>query len=162
MKKKLLFLALLLSIVVAACTTKCPPLTDAQKADIEKQVLVVWDKYMNAWEKADFDSLADVYSSNEFITCYNGGFVQNSKEQIFDSVRLGFNRRKVNETQIKFNEVSVKVTPFTEDLALLTQSWIGQTNFKDGRTAMSKQALSVIFKREANGWKIIHRHQSYR
>jgi hypothetical protein len=39
MKKHLFFFVQLLSIIISACQTQCPPLTDAQKADIEKQIL---------------------------------------------------------------------------------------------------------------------------
>ena len=156
MKRHLLFFVLLLSIVVSACTTKCPPLTDAQKAVIEKQILEIWAKFQNSVENVDFDSFSSFFSSDEFITSFGSGVAFNSKAEYLDTVKARFSIRKSNELQ----QVTVKVSVLAEDLALLTRSCVLQINFKDGSIRSLQAAVSVIFKKEATGWKIIHRHES--
>jgi hypothetical protein len=66
LKKHLLIFVLLLSIVVSACKTQCPPLTDSQKADIEKQILELVNKLIISVEKVDIDSFSAFFSPDEF------------------------------------------------------------------------------------------------
>ena len=157
MKKHLLFFVLLLSIVVSACTTKCPPFTDLQKADIEKQILEIWDKMNTGIQKLDVDSCSQYYSSDEFIIAYIGGAIYNSASALIDTIKVWWSRRTNNEIQ----QPTIKVTVSAADLALLTQSCVLQMNFKDGSARRIQDAMSVISKKEATGWKMIHRHESY-
>jgi ketosteroid isomerase-like protein len=157
MKKHLLFFVLLLSIIVTACKTQCPPLTDSQKADIEKQILGLWDKITIPIEKVDIDGYSAFISSDEFLGMYSGGSIFHSKAELIDSMRIWFSDRKSNELQKK----SVKVTVLTENLVLVDQLCILQITFKDDRIIRLNHAISFLLKKEAAGWKIIHGHESY-
>jgi ketosteroid isomerase-like protein len=156
MKKHLFFLVLLLCIIVSACKTKCPPLTDKQKADIEKQILDVWAKYSTSTEKIDLNGVFSCYSSDEFLSAGSQGLVYNSRATYMDTVRVRFDKRKSGEKR----QAIVKITVFTEDLALLTESNVFQINYKNDSMTRINDAISAIFKKEASGWKIIHKNES--
>ncbi len=94
MKKHLFFLVILLSMVFSACTTQCPPLTDAQKADIEKEILGLTNKLLNSAEKSDIPNWSDLLSSTEFLGWSLGGTVYQSREIWLDSIGAWWNRWK--------------------------------------------------------------------
>jgi hypothetical protein len=155
MKKYLLFFVLLAGIIISACKTQCPPLSDSQKADIEKQILALVDKLIVSIEKLDIDSFSAFFSSDEFIAGYSEGSAKQSETEWIEGTRIWFNQQKSVELD---NEV--KVTVLSADLVLVDRVGIYQVNFKDDRISRSVQALSYVFKKEATGWKIIHVHES--
>ena len=159
MKKHLLFFVLLLSIFYSACKTQCPPLTDSQKADIEKQIQELWDKLTIPILKADADGYAPFVSSDEFIASYEGGTLAlRSKTELIDTLRAWFSNRKSNE----FQQKTVKITVLAENLVVLDQLCILQINFKDDTMMRLNDAISFIFKKETSGWKVIHAHESWK
>ena len=101
MRKHLLFFVLLLSIFYSACKIKCPPLTDSQKADIEKEILEQWDKMKISIEKADIVSITGFYSTDEFEAYLMRGEIISSREAYLDTLRVWFSNRKSNELQQK-------------------------------------------------------------
>ncbi len=156
MKKHLLFFVLLLSIIVSACTTQCPPLTDSQKADIEKQVVELTNKLNNLAEKSDFANWSDLLSSTEFLGWSSGGTVYQSREIFLDSISVWWNRRKSLEIgQRKFN-----VTVLSADIVLVDRVSVNQIQYKNDRIVRYNSAISYLFKKETTGWKVIHMNES--
>ena len=159
MRKQLLLFALLLSIFFSACKTQCPPLTDSQKADIEKQIRELWDKLTIPILNADADGYAPFISSDEFIADYEGGTLAlRSKTELIDTLRNWFSNRKSNE----FQQKTVKITVLSDNLVAVDQLCILQINFKDDTRMRLNDAISFIFKKETSGWKIIHVHESWK
>lgn len=155
MKKYLLLFILLLYIISSACKVQCPPLTDKQRADIEKQILELVNKLIISVEKLDIDGFSAFFSSDEFLAGYSQGSTFQSKAEWVDDTRVWFNQLKSAELDNK-----VKVTVLSADFVLVDRVGTYQVNFKDDRISRSRQALSYIFKKEATGWKIIHVHES--
>ena len=159
MKKHLFIFVLLLCTIISACKNQCPPLTNSQKADIEKQILDLWNKITIPIEKADIDGYAPFVSSDEFIASYGGGTVAlRSKSELIDTLRTWFSNRKGNE----FQQKTVKIIVLAENLVLLDQLCILQINFKDDTIMRLNDAISFIFKKETSGWKVIHAHESWK
>ena len=156
MKKYRLFFVLLLSIIVSACTTQCPPLTDSQKADIEKQILDLSNKLADAAEKLDVTSWSNFLSSNEFLGWGSGGTVYHSREVWLDSIGVWWNRRKSLEIgQRKFD-----VTILSADFVHVDRFSVNQLQYKNDQILSFNQAVSFLYKKGATGWKIIHAHVS--
>ena len=156
MKTHLLFFVLLLSFVVSGCATKCPPLTDSQKVDIEKQILKIANDLRIFSEKLDVNSYANFISSDEFIAAYSGGSAIRSRKEWIDRVGVSWSERKSQEV----GQVQFKVTVLTSEMVLLDRESVFQATFKDGRNKRFNHAASVIYKKEASGWKVIHIHES--
>ncbi len=157
MKNSLFFVVLLAGILLSACQTACPSLTDAQKAEIEKQIVEQWGKIGLAVQKADADSYATFFSSDRFQAMYSEGTQFLSLKEYSDSVKVWFSARKGSELQ----QPIVKVNILSENIVLLDQKSIFKLNLKDERVMRYNHAVSFIFRKEASGWKIIHGHESW-
>jgi len=57
-------------------------------------------------------------------------------------------------------QLDLKITPLTPDLALLTEVAIWQNWYKNGIYRKSKGFSTYLWKKEADGWKVIHLHES--
>ena len=156
MKTHLLFFVMLLSFVVSGCTAKCPPLTDSQKADIEKQILKIANDIRNFSEKLDVNSYANFISADEFIAAYSGGSAIRSSKEWIDRVGVSWSERKSQEV----GQVQFKVTVLTSEMVLLDRESVFLVTLKDGRNLMFNHVGSVIYKKGASGWKVIHIHES--
>ena len=156
MKKLLLFFVLLLSIIVSACQTQCPPLTDSQKADIEKQIRDLVDKIVVTAENLDIAGYPAFLSSDAFIASFLEGSAFQSKTEWVDSVGFWWSQRK----SIDLDQIKIKVNVLSADYVVADRVCVWTTTFKDDRIRRTNDAISYIFKKEATGWKIIYIHES--
>ncbi len=155
--KKTAFLSVTLIVFwISACQQPCPPLSDTQKSEIEKQVLTTWDQINIPIEKADAEGFLSYFSTNEFIAMFSGGNSFYSLKEYSDSVKTWFGPRKSTEITGK----KIKVDVLSEEIALLDQTSVFQATFKDDRVIKVNHSVSFVFKKEADGWKIIHGHES--
>lgn len=158
MKKYFVFFPLLVCVIFTSCRSTCPPLTDAQKAGIEKQILGQWDKIIATIERADAESYSSYLSTDEFLGMYSQGLQFVSRDQYADTVKSWFGQRTSSEVQQKV----IKVSVLSENLALLDQRSLFVSIYKDGHALRFKHVVSFIFKKEASGWMIIHGNESWR
>lgn len=157
MKNHLFFFLLWAGILFTSCQTTFPPLTDSQKAAIEKQILEQWDKTGIAVKNADAESFMTSFSTNEFQAMYSEGKQFLTRKEYADSVKVWFSARKSSEIQ----QPTIKVTVFTPTLVLFDQKSVFLVNLKDNRAFHSNHAVSFIYKKEDSGWKIIYGHESW-
>jgi hypothetical protein len=157
MKKHLFPIILLVCMILSACQNQCPPLTNQQKTDIGKQVLELWDRIIpNSLMNLDSNGYSQFLISDEFLGHYVEGGVIPSKDGVIDSINVWFNFRV---SQIKQNK-TVKTYVLAKDLVLIDQFGVFQIDNKNGETWRGKHAISVLFKKENSGWKVIHSHES--
>jgi hypothetical protein len=156
MKKHLFPLVLLACIIFSACQNQCPPLTDLQKADIEKQVLEVWDSIKIPLLKLDADGYSPFLSSDEYLGYYGGGTVIPSKAAVIDSLKVWFSYRKSQQ----FLQKKVTVTVLTENLVLINLVAGFEVENKNGEIYRGDDATSILLKKKDSGWKVIHEHES--
>ena len=157
MKKHLFFVGLMAILFFGACKNPNPPLTDAQKAVIEKQVLDQLEKMNLSVEKADADGYNAFLSSNNFLSMISQGTPFFTRDDYANAVKDWFSQRK----SVELSQKTIKANVLTENLVLLDQSTIFQATFKDDRVFMIHHTVSFLFQKEETGWKIIHGHESW-
>src|SRR4030042_6263923 len=140
--KKHLFPLVLLACMIFSCQNQCPPLTDQQKADIEKQVLEVFDSLTIPIMKLDADGYSPFLSSDEYLGYYGGGTVIPSKAAVIDSLKVWFSYRKSQQLLQK----KVTVTVLTENLVLINVVAGFQVENKNGEIYRGDDATSILLK----------------
>lgn len=158
MKKHFTIFTVLACVLFTACTNNPKLLTDARKADIEKQVLEQWGRITAAVEKADAESFISYLSPDGFLDMYSQGMRFAGRAQYADTVKSWFGARTITELQQK----EIKVSVLSEDLALLDQKSLFTANLKDGNSVRCNHMVSYIFRKEALGWMIIHGSESWK
>ena len=156
MKKHLFFSVLISGIIVSACTTQCPPLTDSQKADIEKQIRETVDSMITTVRNLDVAGYSAFISSDDFIAMYSKGSATQSRQEWIDNAKVRWSQR---ESQ-NLDQIKVNVTVLTADYALADRISVWQVTFKNDSIWRFNQVTSYIFKKNPSGWKFIHYHES--
>lgn len=157
MKKQLFHIGLMIILFSGACKNPNPPLTDAQKAVIEKQVLDQAEKMNISVEKADADGYNAFLSSSNFLSMISQGTPFFTRDEYANAIKDWFSQRK----GVELSQKNIKVSVLTENLVLLNQSAVFQATFIDDRVFMIYHTVSFLFQKEESGWKIIHGHESW-
>lgn len=156
MKKNLILLVMLSLFLVAACRNQCPPLTDLERADIEKQVQEQMKKNLISVSNLNAAEVLSQFSTDNFIAfCYAGPIVL-SRSALGDSLETWYGQRK----SISIDQLNLKVTVLSADLALVDRTSVNQRVLKNDSTVKYNFIGSYVFKKETSGWKLIHTHES--
>jgi len=148
------FLSIIL-LVAVSCQQETE-LTDELKATIEKEVEAQHDKLANAIRQLDID-LQTPNISKEFISHISGSRgITYGYDACIDSFKNSFANRTRHQSQV----LDQKITVLSSDLVLLTSESIWENWFKDGRYRKSNGKATYLYKKEPDGWKVIHTHES--
>ncbi|RJP66486.1 MAG: hypothetical protein C4539_11475, partial [Ignavibacteriales bacterium] len=100
---------------------------------------------------------SDFYSKDEFISAMVMTDYYSSKSAWVDTITKYFSLR---EKQI-VEPVEVRVTALAPDLALMTSEENGDMLLMNGSSWKSKHVFTMVWKKEKDGWKIIHSHEAF-
>jgi hypothetical protein len=123
----------------------------------EKEVIACLRAIEVAAEKLDVDAVfARVMDNNRGALVQNGRILL-TREKALETTREGF----VGVRKVKYAIGQEHVTMLTKDLALVVSD--GQSHFEldDGRLFDTPFAQSVVLKRVAGAWKVLHAHRSF-
>ena len=108
-------------------------------------------------EKLDVGAVFNHVMENKRGALVQNGRVLLTRELALESTREGF----VGVRKVKYTIGQEHVTLLTKDLALVVSD--GQSHFEldDGRWFDTPFAQSVVLKRVAGVWKVLHAHRSF-
>lgn len=152
MKKYFLTISAIILLALPSCQDKTE-LTAEQRAMIEKEVKDQFNIHISSISQLNFDLWAEFYSEESFISVLKHRFdCLPNYTAWMDTVRVSFSTRERHQTEL----LDVRVTALTSDLALLTQVGIWENWWKNGNYKKTKGFVTFLWKKEQNGWKIIH------
>ena len=133
--------------------------SDGGEADraLEVEVLDCLRAIERAAEKLDVDAVFDYVMDNNRGALVQNGRILLTRENAREGTREGF----VGVRKVKYTIGQEHVTLLTKDLALVVSD--GQSHFEldDGRLFETPFAQSVVLKRVAGVWKVLHAHRSF-
>jgi uncharacterized protein (TIGR02246 family) len=129
----------------------CALLLAAQTADIEK---VLKDSEA-AWNRGDLPAFASYYEDSPDTTFMGREVVRGGTQAILARYRRSYPTREAMGT-LTFSELVIR--PLAEGVALVTGKFSLQRTAAGGGDASGR--FTLVLKRTAAGWKIIHDHTS--
>lgn len=132
-------------------------ITDEQKAVIIDDVTQQHNNYKASVVQLNYDDVMKCYSQENFISSMSRIYgIQPTYSSMADSTKIGFITRERHKSEL----LDFRVTPLSPDMALSTEVGIWENWYKNGNYRKLKGLSTKLWKKELDGWKIIHNHES--
>ncbi len=156
---KTFYVTLLFSFLslLIGCQQSEKTFSDKDKKVIKKEVTEQFNKLISTLNQKDAVAWSDFYSKDEFISAMVMTDYYSSRSAWVDTITKFFSLR---EKQI-VEPVEVRVTALAPDLALMTSEENGDMLLKNGASWKSKHAFTLVWKKDKDGWKILHSHEAF-
>lgn len=156
--KKLILLATIIALFLCSCAkTTTTELTAEQKAAIEKEIREQFDKRITYVNELNFDAVYADYSKDGFISSIRDGDIRGTTyDEFYNTGKSNWSLRERQHVE----PLEVQITALTPNLVLLTWTRMWDTWFKNGDYRKNNSSSTQLLKKEPEGWKIIHMHQS--
>lgn len=151
---KVIFVVFL--VVLGGCRQQ-QTFTDTEKEVIGKEVKAQFNQMVSAINQKDAAAWSQYYSENDFLSTIVGTDYYDTRSTWVDLITKHFSSRERQNLE----PVSVHVSALTPELALLTSEEKSEMQLKDGSDIKAKHVFTILFKKEKDGWKIIHSHESW-
>jgi uncharacterized protein (TIGR02246 family) len=146
----------LLGALLSGAAGGGPPVTPDEAKAIEDAVLAVSAQMTLAGEAADADRLFSFMLDTAKGSVIQNGVLMATRQEALERVRS--NLRGISRVQYRWKRQYVKV--LSPEVAVLTAVGESTATTAAGDTFGAPFAQTVVFVREAGGWKAIHAHQS--
>lgn len=157
MKSIYLNVSVFFLLFLFACEQPQHPLSIIDQKEIQKEVQARFDQMVTAINKLDARTWSEFYRKDGFISAFVGTDYYGTRKEFVDAITNYFSMR---DSQ-KIEPISVQVKALSLDLALLTSEEKAEMAYKNGKTEVVKHVFTLLWKKEQDGWKIIHAHESW-
>ncbi|TFH00854.1 MAG: hypothetical protein E4H14_19220 [Candidatus Thorarchaeota archaeon] len=156
--KKLVFLTTIIALFLCSCAkTTTTELTAEQKATIEKEVRDQYDGLVSTLNQLDINPWYEYWSQDQFISM-NSGVNYFPKLSVWtDSVSYWLSKRERQQVEL----VEVHANALTSELVILISKANWDVMFKSEEHLIFRAVVSLLWKKEETGWKIIAGHESW-
>jgi len=132
-------------------------MTAAEKKSVEDGVKERFERFVAAVNAMELAAWADFYSNAGFLSAIAGTEYCGSKKAWVEMIKGYFS---VRESQ-NITPVAMRVVALAPDLALMTSEEQTSMRLKEGGENAAKHAFTMLWKKEPEGWKILHSHESW-
>lgn len=150
-------LVVFLVLLLGACQKQQQVFTEVEKEAIKKEVKDQFSQLAAAINQKNADAWSKFYSKDEFASAIAGADYYGTRNAWVDLITKYFSMRERQQVE----PLEVRVTALAPNLALMTSEEKSEMLFKDGKNIKSKHVYTMIWKKEQNGWKILHSHESW-
>lgn len=139
-------------LLVAIAAISLSAQSEAQKSQIEVEVLAVMTQQSAAWNRGDIEGFMRGYWNSDKLVFASGDSVTRGWQPTLERYKKSYDSRAKMGTLI-FSDT--EVTVISKDAAVVLGSW-SLAREKDN----PKGKFTLIFRRFKDGWKIVHDHTS--
>lgn len=130
---------------------------EMEKEVIKKEVKDQFNQLISAIKNLDSLAWSEFYSKDEFLSTFVSTDFYATRSAFIDSIKYYFSTREYQYLE----PLEVQVTALTPALALMTSQEKTEMRLKSGENIKSKHVFTMIWKKEQDGWKIMHSHESW-
>ena len=131
--------------------------TEAEKEAIQKEVQDRFNQLVSAINQLNAGEWSDFYSRDDFLSTIAGTDYYATRSAWVDSITNYFSMRERQHIE----PLEVRVTALTSNIALMTSEEKAEMRLKSGDNIKSRHVFTMIWKKEQDGWKILHSHESW-
>jgi ketosteroid isomerase-like protein len=152
-KIALVVLSIMLSLVAINAITQTPQKVAADddgKAAVEHVLRVQQD----AWNRHDLDGFMAGYWNSPQLSFFSGGTEKHGWQETMDRYRATYTSPGHEMGKLEFSGLRIEM--LAADSAFVRGAW--QLTLSDGKTPHG--LFTLVFRKFADGWKIVHDHTS--
>lgn len=132
-------------------------LTKTEKETIEKEVKGQFNRLIDAVSQLDAGAWSEYYSKDEFFSAIAGTAYYPTRNAWVDLITDYFSMRERQHLE----PFEVCVNALSPSLALMTSQEKTEMKMKSGEDIRCRHVFTMIWKKEQEGWKILHSHESW-
>jgi|WetSurMetagenome_2_1015567.scaffolds.fasta_scaffold00069_8 ketosteroid isomerase-like protein len=133
------------------------PFTEAEKEVIKKEVNEQFNQLVSALNQLNAGTWSEFYSKDEFLSSIVSTDYYASRSEWMDLITHYFSTRERQHIE----PLEVRVAALTPTLALMTSEEKAEMWSKSGENIKSNHVYTMIWKKEQDGWKVLHSHESW-
>ena len=125
-------------------------------SQIKDQIIDITKDYNRVWETLNVDSIAEFHSDKSFAYYWHGGLASNSNDQfrkLFSSILS-----TTKEWSMKTAQPLVQV--LNENAAIISFTCEAESTEMNGTKTNETGALTYIWNKVNDKWKLVHIHES--
>ncbi len=130
---------------------------DVDKKTMGKEVGDQFTLLISAINQSNAEAWQEFYSRKQFLSAIVNTDQYVTRSAWVDTITQYFSMREGQQVE----PFDVHVTALTPDLALLTSQERCEMWPKDGKDFKLKHVITMLWKKEPEGWKILHSHESW-
>ncbi|MBL4671272.1 MAG: nuclear transport factor 2 family protein [Arenicella sp.] len=140
--------------------------TSLRSADAEKEILHILHSLHSAFEREDLEYVSELVSKRDFLACFeidNDGaptFVE-SREHLLTFLSSMFKDYGSSVLSVKTDPRVPHAAIASENFGVTVEQCVIDTKLDTGEIESKNLRGTTAFRREADGWKIVHWHVSY-
>jgi ketosteroid isomerase-like protein len=156
MYKKVFFLSLMCLLFAAATFGQKGAAATTTKADPAKDVRAVFDRLVDGIKQADATKVMSVYDKSDRILFFNN----NGTATIgWETMRANREASYAKVKNVTLDTTGVRVEMLGTDAAYITCKW-SQQQENNGKLESASGRMTLVFKKIAKEWKVVHLHTS--
>ncbi|MFH0735276.1 MAG: nuclear transport factor 2 family protein [bacterium] len=158
MKSFYQFAFIVFLVLLLGCRQPPPQtLTTVENNAITKEIKGQFNQFVSAINKMNVEEWSNFYSKENFVSAIVGTDYYSSRNTFIDSIKYYFSMRQSQNIKPQF----IRVEALAPNLALMTSEEKPEILLKNGQNNISKHVFTMIWKKENEGWKILHSHESW-
>lgn len=156
--KKIFIPLILICLTISSCITpKSEVLTEEKKLAIIEELKIINEKVFEAFTNKDVEAAFSYMDADNFLRFIDNGRIMEDYNKVFSNFKgaySGFNTSN-------FYPSDIRITVLSESSALMTNNVSQEIVTTDGHEMKIHGAMTTVFQKINENWRIVHVHQSY-
>jgi ketosteroid isomerase-like protein len=144
-------------MLIFGCLQQKQNFVEKENEMIKKEVKEQFNQLISALNNLDSLVWSEFYSKDEFLSAFVSTDFYADRGEFIDSIAHYFSLRENQYVE----PLELQISVLTPKLVLMTSQEKIEMRLKNGENIKSKHVLTLIWKKEQGGWKIIHSHESW-
>lgn len=132
-------------------------MTAREKRRVEREVEEQFERFVVSVNEMKAQAWSDFYSDEFFLSAIAGTGYYGSKKVWVGVIWDYFTAREYQH----ITPITISVNALTPDFALMTSQENAVMRLKGGGGGAIKHSFTMLWKKERQGWKILHSHESW-